>query len=167
MTELEQANEELRQAVAARLAAKSIDERGPLVEPDEEDDAVPVDWILQGERELAEKRAATAFTGDGLLHEDTTPAAEDLLLRALDVIRDRRTKYGGPRKHFAVTVALVNSLFAHKLHTPLTEADWAQVMILDKLARYNGAQKTADGPIDLAGYAACLAEVDATPHPSP
>jgi len=33
-------------------------------------------------------------------------------------------------------------------------------MILDKLARHQGTAKTADTPIDLAGYAACLAECE-------
>jgi hypothetical protein len=34
-------------------------------------------------------------------------------------------------------------------------------MILDKIARHMGPCKTLDTPIDLAGYAACLAEVEA------
>jgi hypothetical protein len=34
-------------------------------------------------------------------------------------------------------------------------------MILDKLARHQGSARSADTPIDLAGYAACLAEVEA------
>ena len=33
-------------------------------------------------------------------------------------------------------------------------------MILDKLARHQGTAKTSDTPIDLAGYAACLAECE-------
>lgn len=95
----------------------------------------------------------------------STPAAngtkaEQLLTTALEVVRERRGTYGPPGEHFRRTVGLVNALFADKLREPLTEADWAQVMILDKLARHQGSAKSADTPVDLAGYAACLAEVE-------
>ncbi len=94
--------------------------------------------------------------------EVVTPA-ESLLVTATAVIRQRRTTYGPPREHFAKTVAAVNAIFADKLREPLTEADWAQIMILDKLARHQGTAKSADTPVDLAGYAACLAECEAAP----
>lgn len=87
--------------------------------------------------------------------------AEQLLDTATRTIRQRRTTYGPPGEHFAKTVAAVNAIFGHKLREPLTVADWAQIMILDKLARHQGAAKSADTPVDLAGYAACLAEVEA------
>lgn len=87
--------------------------------------------------------------------------AEQLLDTASRTIRQRRSTYGPPAEHFAKTVAAVNAIFAHKLREPLTVADWAQIMILDKLARHQGAAKSADTPVDLAGYAACLAEVEA------
>ncbi len=86
--------------------------------------------------------------------------AEQLLEEAQRTVRQRRGTYGPPAEHFAKTVAAVNAIFAHKLREPLTLADWAQIMILDKLARHQGAAKSADTPIDLAGYAACLAEVE-------
>ena len=94
---------------------------------------------------------------------NTTPA-EELLATAAATIRQRRGTYGPPAEHFAKPVAAVNAIFSHKLREPLTVADWAQVMILDKLARHQGnggATKSADTCIDLAGYAACLAEVEA------
>jgi hypothetical protein len=90
----------------------------------------------------------------------STPA-EELLATAAATIRQRRGTYGPPAEHFAKTVAAVNAIFSHKLREPLTVADWAQVMILDKLARHQGAARSADTPVDLAGYAACLAEVEA------
>jgi hypothetical protein len=34
-------------------------------------------------------------------------------------------------------------------------------MLLDKVARHMGTARTADTPVDLAGYAACLAECEA------
>lgn len=120
---------------------------------------IPSDWILRGEREL---HGEPRQLGDGILADqgEANPA-ERLLLDALDVIRDRRPKYGGPRDHFRRTVGMINAAFAEVLKRPLTEADWAVIMTLDKVARYMGPTKTADGPIDLAGYAACLAEVEA------
>ena len=96
---------------------------------------------------------------------DDTPtnAAEHLLRTAIHTVGARRATYGPPKQHFAKTVAAVNAIFSHKLLSPLTEADWAQIMILDKLARHQGNQgtsKSADTPVDLAGYAACLAECE-------
>lgn len=90
-------------------------------------------------------------------------AAESLLVHAQNVVRQRRSTYGPPAEHFAKTVAAVNAIFGHKLREPLTVADWAQIMILDKLARHQGASKSSDTPVDLAGYAACLAEVEGLP----
>jgi hypothetical protein len=87
--------------------------------------------------------------------------AEALLQNAISTVKQRRSTYGPPAEHFAKTVAAVNAIFAAKLREPLTVGDWAQIMILDKLARHQGASKSADTPIDLAGYAACLAEVEA------
>jgi len=94
------------------------------------------------------------------LKEQGMNPAEQLLQTAADTVRQRRATYGPPGEHFAKTVAAVNAIFSHKLREPLTVADWAQVMILDKLARHQGAAKSADTPVDLAGYAACLAEVE-------
>lgn len=94
---------------------------------------------------------------------EVVTAAESLLVEAQRVVRQRRSTYGPPREHFARTVAAVNAIFADKLREPLTEADWAQIMILDKLARHQGTAKSSDTPIDLAGYAACLAECEAAP----
>lgn len=92
---------------------------------------------------------------------DPPSKSEKLLLEAVEVIRDRRAKYGPPgTSHFVRTVAMLNSLLAHKLKEPLTPGDWAQAMILDKLARYQGPGRSDDCPVDLAGYAACLAEVE-------
>jgi hypothetical protein len=95
--------------------------------------------------------------GHGQTREQTP--AEQLCEKTAEVIRDRRPKYGGPQKHFARTVGMFNAAFADVLKRPLTEADWAVVMILDKVARFRGPGATIDGPVDIAGYAACLYEV--------
>jgi hypothetical protein len=97
--------------------------------------------------------------------DDMTPA-EGLLDTAQKTVRQRRNTYGPPGEHFAKTVAAVNAIFSAKLREPLTVGDWAQIMIIDKLARHQGAARSADTPVDLAGYAACLAEVEAPGEPS-
>ena len=151
---LEQQNSELRQAVESRLAGGCCD--GGKCQPAREEVAIPVDWILQGEREMKQQPNASPATANA--SGDNT--AEQLLLTTLEVIRDRRPKYGGPKQHFARTVGMINAAYGEILKRPLTEADWAVIMILDKVARYSGPNKTADGPVDMAGYAACLAEVE-------
>lgn len=163
---LEQENARLRAAVAERLAgsAESCCDGGQCHPQAIEDEpaSIPVDWILQGDAQLKAERAAPRFRGDSILAapaDNETPPAESLLLQALEVIRDRRPKYGGPKQHFKRTVGMINAAFAEILKRPLTESDWATFMILDKIARFNGPNATEDGPIDLAGYAACLAEV--------
>jgi hypothetical protein len=75
---------------------------------------VPVDWILQGQREMEAAKDDIRWTGDSILakdHDDVTPA-EKLLLDAIDVVRDRRPKYGGPRHHFRRTIGMINAAFA-------------------------------------------------------
>lgn len=121
---------------------------------------IPADWILRGEAELKGRDEPRPLGASLLAESADMPAAERLLLDSLEVIRDRRKNYAGPKKHFARTVGMINALFGHKLREPLTMSDWAQFMILDKLARNQGDQKTKDTPIDLAGYAACLAECE-------
>ena len=163
---LERENADLRRAVEERLAStETACCDGGQCHPQaivDDPATIPVDWILRGEAELKAERAAPRFRGDSIMAaapDEATPPAEQLLLQALEVIRDRRPKYGGPKKHFARTVGMINAAFAESLKRPLTESDWAQIMILDKIARFNGPTATEDGPIDLAGYAACLAEV--------
>ena len=165
---LEKDNAALREAVEARLNGdgESCCEGGqchPQAIADEPA-TIPVDWILQGQAALKAEWAEPRLRGDSILAaepDDQATPAEQLLLQALEVIRDRRPKYGGPRQHFRRTVGMINAAFGEILKRPLTEADWAVIMTLDKVARYMGPTKTSDGPIDLAGYAACLAEVEA------
>ena len=111
-------------------------------------------WLLLAVKEIRRTRSMKA--------PDDTPtnAAEHLLRTAIHTVGARRATYGPPKQHFAKTVAAVNAIFSHKLLSPLTEADWAQIMILDKLARHQGTSKSSDTPVDLAGYAACLAECE-------
>jgi hypothetical protein len=149
--ELQAANEQLRSAVEGRhvQAAEAACS---------EEQTIPPDWILRGERELKQRELPPVrFVGDSLISDETSPA-EQLLEQAIGVVRDRRPKYGGPLSHFAKTVGLINAAFGDVLKRPLTPADWAIIMTLDKIARDRGPTPTEDTPIDIAGYAACLAE---------
>jgi hypothetical protein len=83
-----------------------------------------------------------------------TTVAEQTLVSALEAVRDRHTKYGPPAEHFGRTAALVNAAFG----TTFTAADWALVMVLDKVARLRGPTPTTDGGVDIAGYGGCYEE---------
>ena len=81
-----------------------------------------------------------------------------MLEQTIEAVKNRGKYYGPPGEHFARTVGAINALFSAKLKEPLTEADWAQFMIIDKLAREQERAKP-DNAVDMAGYAACLFEV--------
>jgi hypothetical protein len=175
-------------AADARRLVRHIEERGMSCE-------YPVDHILRGERELrhytgdemapsdamilteddaadvAEETARAAQIGDGRVFPEPEtagpPVAVRLLEQATAAVKDRHAVYGPPTAHFARTIGMVNSLFADVLRRPLTTADWARIMILDKLARDLGPRPHPDNAVDLAGYAACLAECQASAPPPP
>jgi hypothetical protein len=96
-------------------------------------------------------------TGDGVLSERPT-VAEQTLQSALEAVRDRHGKYGPPNEHFGRTASLVNAAFG----TSFTAADWALVMVLDKVARLRGPTPTTDGGVDIAGYGGCYEECRST-----
>lgn len=98
-------------------------------------------------------------------------AAEAMLREAIYVIHQRRSKYGRPLEHWRRTVGMINAAYGGLLSRPLTEADWGVIMLFDKIARFLGPEKTSDGPVDIAGYASCIAEVvkeiESEPRPIP
>jgi hypothetical protein len=100
----------------------------------------------------------TTFEGE---KKDAPPAVE-MLMEAIDVVQQRRAKYGSPLDHWRRTVGMINAAFGEVLKRPLTPEEWGIIMEIDKIARYMGPGKTLDTPIDMAGYAACIAEVEAT-----
>lgn len=137
---------------------------GDNAEMHEHASKIDSDWILRGERELKDARPDDAPTALPVIahrrRDDETHAADRLIADVAVVIKQRRSTYGGPKKHFQRTVDAINAIFKDKLREPLTISDWAQIMILDKLARNQGDNKTRDTKIDVAGYAACWAECE-------
>ena len=130
MITLDTANAALRDAVSARLDRKMHREEPDVTKP----------------RHLSE-------TNDVSSQQPVT-VAEQTLRGAIEAVRDRHTKYGPPVEHFSRTAALVNAAFG----TTFTPADWALVMVLDKVARLRGPTPTTDGGIDIAGYGSCYEE---------
>jgi len=158
-----EANDSIRVAVAEMESARACCGGGrlPAATPREQDEdclVPPEHYILRAEMELKAGRPL----GQGVTQIHDSPA-EALLALATQTIVDRRRTYGPPREHFERTVAAINAIFSHKLVSPLTSGDWSLIMILDKAARHQGPARSSDTPIDIAGYAACLAECEALP----
>lgn len=128
-TTLEAANEALRAAVGERLAATPSDDPKMVGYQSE----TYAEWV------------PPTFSAT---------RAERTLHSAIAAVRDRHGKYGPPTQHFGKTAALVNAAFG----TTFTAADWALVMVLDKIARQLGPEATEDAAVDIAGYAACHEE---------
>lgn len=134
---LEHTNDSIRLAVAARMAATPADD--PKMQGYRLDQGDP-------EPETYAEWEPTAFAQRTVAHET--------LHQAIGAVLDRHRKYGPPAEHFARTAAMVNAAFG----TTFTAADWALVMVLDKVARQRGPGATDDAAIDIAGYAACHQE---------
>jgi hypothetical protein len=172
-TTLEESNAALRAAVRERLDATPKDDHKmagyqPLTEPrhiaastEETQDAATMNAAA---KHVEAAREFYALRGDSVLSDtyaewepgfQPVSPAEQTLRDAIATIRDRHGKYGPPTEHFARTASLVNAAFG----TTFTPADWALVMVLDKIARQLGTgQATDDAAIDIAGYAACHQE---------
>ena len=73
-----------------------------------------------------------------------------------------RLRHHPPRTPWSwpvLTVGMVNAAFSHIFTRPLTTGEWAQIMILDKVARHQAVPQK-DNLLDIAGYAACSFECD-------
>lgn len=86
---------------------------------------------------------------DGSTRADILHAAE----RA--VCGDREKQYGSPEDNFG----LIGQLWTIYTGTMITAADVAMMMGLFKIARIKTGVGTRDSYVDLAGYAACGAEI--------
>lgn len=83
---------------------------------------------------------------------------ETLLEKArLCVCGDREQDYGTPENNFAI----IADLWTAYLETPICKRDVAAMMILLKVARIatSNIMGTDDTWVDIAGYAACGAEI--------
>ncbi|NBX74058.1 MAG: hypothetical protein EBQ89_07140 [Alphaproteobacteria bacterium] len=143
---LEQANAEIRSAVEARLGATPVDD------PKMRGYVSPLAGCQPAMECATRVLSETYAEWRPAFQAQTT--AERTLHQALEAVRDRHGKYGPPTEHFARTAAMVNAAFG----TTFTSADWALIMVLDKVARQLGTEATADAAVDIAGYAACHQE---------
>jgi hypothetical protein len=167
MTTLDESNAALRAAVRERLDATPKDDHKmagyqPLTEPrhiaaSTEDTQYDAATMKAAAKHVEAARESYALSDTYAEWEPgfrpVTPA-EQTLRDAIAAVRDRHTKYGPPVEHFGRTASLVNAAFG----TTFTSADWALVMVLDKIARQMGPAATDDAAIDIAGYAACHQE---------
>lgn len=81
---------------------------------------------------------------------------EQLLDQAKEIVtKHRQSQYGTPEDNFG-TIALMWGAY---LGRELSKGDVAYLMILLKIARGKHKQEFADNWLDVAGYAACGAEV--------
>ena len=71
------------------------------------------------------------------------------------VCKDREAQYGSPEDNFGV----ISALWSDYLGYNIEPHDVAILMALLKIARIKSGQCKADNYIDLAGYAACAAEI--------
>lgn len=72
------------------------------------------------------------------------------------VCGERQENYGKPENNFR----LIAELWRAYLHIELTPTDVAMMMALLKIARIKTGTATDDSFVDLAGYAACGAEIE-------
>ena len=82
---------------------------------------------------------------------------KELLETALKATAERGQEYGKPEDNFA-TIARLWRVY---LDTPINAQDVAAMMILFKVARAKANPGHIDNLVDIAGYAACAAELGA------
>lgn len=72
------------------------------------------------------------------------------------VCGDRDRQYGKPEENFNI----IASYWTEYLHSSISPEDVAIMMILFKIARLSGSEcQSRDSWVDIAGYAACGAEI--------
>ena len=68
---------------------------------------------------------------------------------------DREKQYGDPEDNFSA----IAKMWSGYLNCPVQPVDVAAMMILLKVARVGSGQTVPDNWVDIAGYAACGAEI--------
>ena len=82
---------------------------------------------------------------------------KEILEKAAEIVSGHREQdYGNPEDNFRIIANLWNAYLQDRL---VTEKDVAMMMALLKIARIKTGVGTEDSFIDLAGYAACGAEI--------
>lgn len=76
------------------------------------------------------------------------------------VCGDRDQQYGRPEENFGIIAELWSNYLRHSV----SSRDVAMMMILFKVAREATGRGKRDSLIDIAGYAACAAECEASPQ---
>ena len=82
---------------------------------------------------------------------------KELLEKAMEATTERGQEYGKPEDNFA-TIARLWRVY---LDTPINAHDVAMMMVLFKVARAKSNPTHTDNLTDIAGYAACAAELGA------
>jgi hypothetical protein len=88
----------------------------------------------------------------------TVTAGAEMLRNAAKVIEDRHATYGPPNDNFQ-NIADFWTVYVNHDDVEFTPADVAAMMSLVKIARIMMTPEHGDSWVDLAGYAACGAEV--------
>jgi hypothetical protein len=92
---------------------------------------------------------------------------QQILEEAITVVtKDRNSTYEEPEDSFKNIARLWNAYLAAKRDPEITSADVANMMILLKVARLTNNPSHYDSALDVAGYAACLADVASTDSPA-
>lgn len=80
-----------------------------------------------------------------------------LLNEVMEIVhKDRNANYGNPEDNF---LQIANLWMAYKKGVNFTAADVAIMNMLIKVARLSKNQQHHDSAVDIAGYAACLADI--------
>ena len=79
----------------------------------------------------------------------------ELLNDAAKIVTDRGTNYGTPEENFERIAVLWTALLGHEV----SAAQVAMMMAALKMARLCADEKHMDSWVDIAGYAACGAEI--------
>lgn len=88
---------------------------------------------------------------------------QECLTRAAKIVGGaRQEEYGTQENNFGVIAKLWNSYMG--LGDYIKPTDVAMMMALLKIARIRTGTQTADSFVDLAGYAACGAEIATVKH---
>ena len=87
----------------------------------------------------------------------------ELLDKAKETVKDRGANYGTPLENFSE----IATMFAQILKCPVTPGQVAACMIAVKMCRLARTPNHMDSIVDIAGYAACWAEVAEAPQTKP